>query len=302
MPPITLIIACLHNRILPATVKYFSTHQVYVIGRAPLFLSYIKTILISHANDSISAVLVYDDITVLLEVLDVLHKASSPANVEIHKQKYLSNYKSEMARVSGANHPWQAPPQGHDDVALGLQLCIVQPCDFLHGLDHLLERNVAIQQILRFMATIHGATYAAVSGLLKIANDGPKLALLARDLVTNAIDGDMHVYDVSGSTWDGEVVIHQLTPPAWDSWTKIEVAAKSIHRSDSEDAFRGKMLDLNETFFALYEFYMDYFGQSEKGRLEAFLDELVERKLPDSREELHLLSYDETISMLQKVT
>lgn len=301
MAPITLVIACLHNHILPATVKYFSTHQVYVIGRAPLFLSYIKTILDSHANDSISAVLIYDDLTVVLDVLDVLHKASSPANVEVHKQKYLSNYKSEMARVSGARHPAATPPQGHDDVALGLQLCILQPCDFLQGLDHLLERNVAIQQILRFMALIHGATYAAVSGLLKVANDGPKLALLARDLVTNDIDGEMHVYDVTGSTRNEEVVIHQLTPPAWDSWTKIEVAAKSIHRSDGEETFSGRMLDLNETFFALYECYMDYFGHSENGRLEAFLDELVQTEPPSSREELHLLTYDETISKLQKV-
>lgn len=247
----------------------------------------------------------YEDINVLVEVIRVLYDARSLANVDLQTQKYTSNYRNEMARVSGTPHATTTPPQGHNDVALGIQLTIMQPCDSLVGLDHLLERNVALQQVLRFVAMIHGATYAAVSGFLNIVHDGPKLVLLTRDLVANAIDPEMQIYDVAGSNWDQHVVIHQLTPPAWDSWTKIELAAKSIHRSDDDDGPRGKMLDLSEAFLSLYQCYMDYFARtedSEKIRLEGKLGELVHTESPEVRKEPQFLTYKETIAVLQKVS
>jgi len=303
MPHVYLLIACLNQPVLSTTIKYISAHNVYIIGRAPLFLSYIETILHNHASDSISALLVYDAINVLLDVLKVLHKGSSEGNVNIHMQKYLKDYKNEMARVTATSHPDATVPQGHDDVPLGLDICIVQQCDLLDELDHLLPQNVALQQTLRFMALIHGATYAAVSGLERLGHDGPQLVALTQDLISNAIEPEMRVYDVAGSTWNDDVVIHQLTPPAWDSWNKIELAARTIPKSEDTQHDRGKMLDGNDAFFGLYQSYLDYFASTDSNekeeKLRAMLVDLVCTDTKRAVEAPIVMTYEETISRLR---
>lgn len=299
---VTLFIGSLQNQILSTSIRYLpsNSHDVYIIGRLPLFLTYIQSLLEAHASDTVTVILIYDEINLLLEVLSLLRKTSSEKKLAAHKDRYLTHYKNELARVSGNSAITKTEvkvPQGHGDVPLGYNLSIVQLCDDLDQLDHLSESNVALQQLLRFIAMMHGGTYAAISGLEKIAKDGLALALLANDVVNNSVDPDMHIYDVGGSSWGHGISIHQLTPPGWDSWSKIELTAKSIPRSSDK-----RMLDSDDTFFRLHSAYIDYFaqfGQDEKEELATILATFLDIKaVSPPPKHPTLLTYDETVSRL----
>lgn len=298
---VTLVLGCLKETIF-TPIKYWhsNAHEIYVIGRAPLFLSYIEALLQKHINDNVLVVLVYGDILTLLEVLLVLHKVSKTGDLAAYKEKYLALYKHQITRDSGGKVGGRGEikhPKGHNDVPLAFKLAIVQLCDGLDRLDHLSEGNVAIQQLLRFLALIHGGVYAGVSGLSKIADDGPQLAALAGDLVNRAIDPEMHIYDVNGSKWALGVVIHQLTPPGWDSWSKIELAAQTILR----DSHR-HMLDNGDAFDTLYEAYTNYCAHEETAQendLKAVLAKYVE--IPGNSETAEhpvLLTYSDAVSLV----
>lgn len=297
---VTLVIGCLEHTIFtPIKYQSFNSSEIYICGRAMLLLSYIKSILQKHAEDHVTVLLIHGDTASLIETLSVLRTVCESLNLDHARERYMAHYENQMAIVSGANYtktPLLKLPKGHNDIPVAFQLAIVQQCDDFERLEHLSERNVSIQQILRFLALIHGGTYAAVSGISSISKDSQKLSYFASDLVNNSIDPEMLIYSVKGAKWGAGVEIHQSTPPGWDSWSKIELSAKTITRDLGRE-----MLDSEDALNMLYNVYTNYCahnGAEEKNQLWGILGKYVEfpEKTPKI-EKTALLDYKDTLSV-----
>lgn len=222
-----IVVACLNKPIFGNSIKYFvsQTHDIYLIGRAPLFLGYLNRILQSNNDQEITVLLIHDGVDILIDVLLTLHKASSEQNLQSLTSRFRENYNKHMDKVPRSGPPIE-PPHGHNDVPIGYKVAIVQLCDGLDRLDHLTAQNVATQQLLRLFALIHGASYTAVSGVGKICKDTSLLGNFAAEVTTAGLD--LQVYDAAGASWGHGVHIHQHIPSGWDSWSRIEMAARAI--------------------------------------------------------------------------
>lgn len=297
---VTLVIGCLeHTVFTPIQYQSFNSSEIYIFGRAALLLSYIESILRKHAADHVTVLLIHGDTASLIDTLSVLRTVSESLNLDHARESYMAHYEKQMAIVSGSNYTKKTLlklPKGHNDVPLAFRLAIVQQCDDFERLDHLSERNVSIQQILRFLALTHGGIYAAVSGLTSIARDSQKLSSFASDLVNNSIDPEMLIYSVNGAKWAAGVEIHQSTPPGWDSWSKIELSAKTITRDSGRE-----MLDSEESLNVLYNAYTNYCahnGAEEKNQLWGILRKYVEfAEKKAETEKTALLGYKDTLSI-----
>lgn len=78
------------------------------------------------------------------------------------------------------------------------------------------NRNVATEQVLRFLALKYNATYKCVSG--DITADNVQLLL---ETETGPI------FDAGGTKAD-KMRVHQTVPRGWDTWHRIEMLAKAL--------------------------------------------------------------------------
>lgn len=278
-----IIIGCLNGPLFSSSVRFFASaaNDVYLIARIPLFYEYLESILEAHVNDSVYVALLHKDTNVMLEVLSLL------------RRNYLDKFPDQNSVKLSTTSSTRS-----DTVPLGYKLAIVQMCDGLGPLDHLAEQNVVLQQILRFVAVSHNGVYAAVSDLGLIASDGSRLALFVAEIVSGLQQEELQIYDATGSKWDGNFKVHQLTLAGWDSWRRIEVAAKAIPRTPGS-----VLLDSPEAFTALNEAYVGYFKDLDsdlKRKLLNLLDTFTGEKVvePVSKPQPPL-TYAETVEKLQ---
>lgn len=263
-----IVIGCLEDDIHGTTVKYalVSNHEVHVVSRIPLFKSYIKSVLASCAKEKTTLVLVYEEMKMLLEFLLILQSIESNGE---------------------GKNTWNLP---------GFKIIVLRNCDTTSKVNPLAESEVALQQILRFISMKLGATYAVVSTAKSFADPTGAVELVA-NVANQEKDAKLQVYNTHGIELCNEVMLHQLVPKDWDSWSKIGLLSRSIPRDSN-----GTMLESESEFMSLDDLFHSSFQSQEstESLLQFFSQHGLPRKIT-TRNDHHenLLTYADMIQQLK---
>lgn len=271
-----IVLSCLENEISDTTIKFASNakEEVYIVARIPLFKSYVRTLLSTSAQATV--VLVYEKMDILLELLLTMREVSADKS------------------AGSAKHPTET-----SSTTVKLPLAFNVLLLRSHTKDNpgtLVESEMALQQILRFVSMNHGATYAAISE--QDARNPDDYGLLVNRLMELRESSQMYAYDLAGMDFYPGATLHQLVPPHWDSWKKIALLSKSVPRNRADN-----MLASEEDFGSLDRAYGAYFSAAEDrgNELWALLGRygLVSARnaVPDTHDPL--LTYSDLIARLE---
>lgn len=294
-----LVLSALKNLTYSTSIKYISdpTTDIYICSRIPLFRQYVADLL-RKGPGRVTVLLIHEQIDVLVELLATLSVESSEFQVEQTTQSYTNEYKKVLNGFHEAapNFHYTLPP-GQADLPLGFEVFILRDTSEVAELHYLSEESVALQQILRFVALKHGAVYAAFSGISSVVNSCSGIRALISSLSEELSSENLHIYDSHGVNVTGDLFLHQLIPLGWDSWSKIEVLAKTIPRSSSRPLISEREIaDLND----LYDKYFAGFADSAKLALHDYLRGILEEpKKTEIGTEKRLLTYQDMVQSIQ---
>lgn len=256
---VLFVLGCLYKANVSTTVRFFSTatHDIYIISRLSLFREYFEDRLRQalEKKQEMSVIIVNDSPQILFEVMVSLNRETAPNELPKLREAYAADYKKQLLRAAGStdlgisNFDVKLPP-GHCELPLRFRTCIVLDCDGYNELRHLEEKSVSTQQVLRYIALKHGATFAAVSGLLSAVDDAASILTLASSLFSSAMDPELQVYDFKGSSICKDVILHQHVSSAWDTWSKIVLLAKALPELHETDALasESKIQELDDLY------------------------------------------------------
>lgn len=227
-----ILIFCLTRSYENISIRYTSTHShdIYYVANPKLFLRYISELLRRHAATShITVVIINIDLTVTLEMLDFVSA--------MLKERREFSEAGEIASTPLANYqePRDSPRLGDNSSSkYEFRLHIVNDCSFESKKSIFSAKQVALQQLLRFLSIRHEATFVASSKLKYIIKDSSAtlkfLALLKDETAQPVFD---FFRDESDS-----VSIHQKIPLGWDTIHKILLVAKSAPHLSAESCFQ----------------------------------------------------------------
>ncbi|OBA22629.1 hypothetical protein METBIDRAFT_31500 [Metschnikowia bicuspidata var. bicuspidata NRRL YB-4993] len=235
---------------------------------------------------------------VLVDVLRLVVHKSERKGALCRRAEYVAKYK-DTVRSLGGGTPGQradsgvALPDVHADYPPAFEVAVVQNGDDIDEADYLAAKHVATQQMLRLVALKHGVRFAALSGLLLLAENTTVVAAAAHWLFRTALGTDRVVYTPEGSVLVGPVLVHQYIPVGWDSWAKILLVARSAPRlavmarlfgTEAEirrfnEAYDGCFEDVHAMGFLESE--DGYVLQAAQARLMPYLDEGPGPRLPE---------------------
>lgn len=245
-----LFVSCSHTLTYSQTIKYVSdsTRDYYFISRVPAFRQYIGDL--AGRSSRTVVVLLYNDISLLVEVLSVLSQGSTGAKIKISRDSYADTTKIEVSEASDVpSHYKSELHSGQADLPLGFDVVLLLDSTEV-GNDHLSESNVVLQQILRFVALKHGASFGAISGLQEVFSN----PFLINGVLAALLELNLRIYDPEGVHTLEDIRCHQLVPLGWDSWNKIELLGKSIPRTSDRILLDKKLLlELSKTYDDYFE-------------------------------------------------
>lgn len=305
MTNLVLIVHCTST--LAKTIKYnFSDDlDLYVIYNLVVLNDYISKLLTGHKDGEIKVVLVYYDLPDYLDAIRLLLKNSSDEQVKKHHNIYVELYKQQLTLLAGSTLPRGSAstkynvtlPQGQSDKTIGFRTFMVFNVSHLQPLDYILEGNCGIQQLLRFLALKHGAYFAAISGQLEEVEDPEKALLMLSTLqgeLKKSNDEELQIFKSEGSPITDMLQLHQCLMLGWDLWSRIQLVAKLIPRTDESP-----LLENDVETEELNDLYDEFLESSDERFVEKAKQLVGYEEEPQKPEPPKPLSYKEIVAKIE---
>ncbi|CCE85494.1 Piso0_005091 [Millerozyma farinosa CBS 7064] len=219
---------------------YSSDVEVVVVSNIIRVGDYVRDLLKRDSSAPVTVISIISDIESLVTQCKLIGKYSS----HIHDGMLTSNYakRQSLYATFTKNDPKSIDPKelaasnGVCDYMLGVELVVVLDARTIHH-DFLSHNSVMMQQLARFIALKHGATYTCVShseGILKDCDS--VLSFLAKTGVagfsSNTLPEASPNYEQVDAGTLQTYSINSMIPSGWDTWRRIKILASV---ADSED-------------------------------------------------------------------
>ncbi|ODV64642.1 hypothetical protein HYPBUDRAFT_96318, partial [Hyphopichia burtonii NRRL Y-1933] len=242
-------------------INYYTegNHEIYVMCNYSVYAKYLESLLQPNELET-HLVPVFSSIEELYPLLYMINKiGGAPAGKT--KLKFIDNLKYFMKVSSldddedydGDDIPINLS-SGQAERPLNMDLIIVLDSD-LFSQDHLLPYSVSTQQLLRFLSLQHSGSFAIVSGVQSFISSGASILSLSYNHPPEPIS----IYDEDGVFISDNLFVNILIPLGWDSWSKIEILAKSAAHGGPQLSKSRLLSSLEEIqeFNTLYEQFLD---------------------------------------------
>ncbi|PVH16441.1 uncharacterized protein CXQ87_004732 [Candidozyma duobushaemuli] len=299
MKNLVLVIHCTSQPGEAIRYNYTDDTDFYIIYNFDLLSRYIRKLLGDYKNTIV--VLIYKQLPALLEASKLLYECSEAERAKQRLEDYKMHYKRHLAQATAnrtngvVNTDFEVRlPQGQADRIFGFETIYV--FDATEVQDHLSEANTGVQQLLRYLALKHGAYYGALSGKLEEFEDPSTCQLLVSSLKGGLKEGEQHIFSPNGEQVSDNIDLHQQLALGWDSWTKVQMIARSIAKREGWDLIdeEVKMDEFEDLYEAYIEGNPDEFVSKAK-KLVGFEEE------PPKPERPPPLTYDDAIKQLEAV-
>lgn len=259
------------------SINYFTEgkYEIYVMCNYSVYAKYLESLLQPNELET-HLVPVFSSMEELYPLLYMINKiGGAPAGKT--KLKFIDNLKYFMKVSSlddnedydGDDIPINLSP-GQAERPLNMDLIIVLDSD-LFSQDHLLPYSVSTQQLLRFLSLQHSGSFAIVSGVQSFISSGASILSLVK-FIDQSVEGQpnesqsynhppepISIYDEDGVFISDNLFVNILIPLGWDSWSKIEILAKSAAHGGPQLSKSRLLSSLEEIqeFNTLYEQFLD---------------------------------------------
>lgn len=226
---LVLVISCLVSLTYDTGVKFDATAtlDIYVITWTSITRKYIQDIVLRYKGSNVSTMLIYKDFSEFAQVLHILQLIYCEYDDSVQLQKtgglVMNSSENFVSHTNAPNETKKLPSR---------RLLVVQDLDDIKASEHLSEKTVGLQQFLRFMLIKFRGSFSVFSGLrLVILNP-----VEAEFLMELSFEGDkslqVPIFESKGQKFINEVNVHQSIHSGQDSWSKIELLSKLIHRAN----------------------------------------------------------------------
>ncbi|KAF3991304.1 hypothetical protein FT663_02805 [Candidozyma haemuli var. vulneris] len=304
MKNLCLVIHCTSKPGRAINYSYNKDTDVYVVYNFSLLHQHVGKLLKDYQNGEISVVLLYKQLPALLEATKLLYQESNEEKKQKVYNDYKSSYKRQLAIVTGNTGAGGALntdfdvklPQGHSDKTLGFETFFIFDTTGFEPSDHLSESNTGKQQLLRFLALKHGGYYGAISGKLEELEDPETCQLFLLSLKGGlSKEEEQHIFTAKGDPITDNINSHQRIALGWDSWSKIQMVARSISRRDDWGLLdeEVKLAELDD----LYEAFLRKEGQDFLGKAKEIVGF---KEPPEKASPPPMLTYNDVIKKLEE--
>lgn len=236
------------------SANYYTTndHEIYVIYNFVVYTKFIESVIAKDNNKNVTVIAVYTNLQDLFRLTKILHRIGSDELKQTHQSQWIKRHHQFMSPQdydSNATFNPELGP-GHADKPLAMEVIFLFD-DKTMGKDHLSPTSISTQQILRFIALKHSASFVIISGLKSLASDEMAIIALLQKTTGAGIE-PMSIYEDEGLKVTEIVHIKTLIPMGWDTWTRIELLAKAGFHTSTQAA---KLLACEQDFTDLNQHY-----------------------------------------------
>lgn len=212
-----------------------ATLDIYVISWTSITRKYIQDIVLQCKKRNVSTMLVYKDMSEFAQVLQILHLLYCEDDDSARLQKA-----GDLGAQSSGKSVTHANALKERQKLPSRRLLVVQDLDDFKPSEHLSEKTVALQQFLRFILIKFHGSFAVFSGLTLVLLNPSEAEFLMEQSFEQGKSLQVPIFESKGQKFTNEVKVHQIIHSGQDSWSKIELLSKLIHRATT-----ASMLDSN---------------------------------------------------------
>lgn len=275
------------------SANYYTTdeHEIYVICNYVVYIKFIELLITKDATAKVTVVVAYANLEELLELTRVLYQLGSDEKKQLHQkqwyQKHSQYLRPEEDYEQDSEIAFEVSP-GQADKPLAVQTVFLIDDEIMER-DHLTPQSIAIQQILRFVALKHAASFVIITGLSSLISNEIAITSFVQKVYGSKLVEPISVYEDEGLKVTESIYVNTLIPLGWETWARIELLAKSGFHSGTESA---KLLSSEDSFAQLNQLYNAYLGSGNSEEVVRFLEPVpeVEPEKENDTKKSHTLS------------
>lgn len=239
------------------SANYYATndHEIYVICNFVVYSRFIESVIAKDLTRNVTVITAYTSYQDLFRLTKILHGIGSNERKQTYRNQWIERHHQFMSpqdyNSNAAFKPDLGPGQADRPLAMGVLFLID---DETMGKDHLSSTSISTQQILRFIALKHSASFAIISGLKSLISDEMGIITFLKK-TTGVGTEPVSIYEDEGLKVTEIVHIKTLMPMGWDTWLRIELLAKAGFHTSTQAA---KLLTCEQEFTELNLHYDNF--------------------------------------------
>lgn len=221
---------------------YSSDIEVIVVSNIIRVGDYVRDLLKRDSSAPVTVISITSDIESLVthcklikKFLSHVHDGMLTSNYAKRQSLYATSTKNDLRSMDPKE---LATSKGVCDYMLGVELVVVLDAQTIHD-DFLSHNSVIMQQLARFIALKHGATYTCVSDSEGILMDCDSvLSFLEKTGVAGFSSNSLPEASPNYEQVDAYPLqtyrINSMIPSGWDTWQRIRLLALVADNEDSD--------------------------------------------------------------------